>query len=92
MLWDPEGAPDDGHCLNPNVMTNNGIALAGEFLRPILEEISRSDSSRFTHHCTAYIVVLDLVLPAIAVQMIWHVRIPTRRKLAICGLLSTGIL
>lgn len=40
----------------------------------------------------AYTAFTDLALAAISVHMVWRLQMPFKRKIAICCLLSTGIL
>jgi hypothetical protein len=88
LLWDHSPTAPTGHCINPNI-----LSILAQFAGSKSTLFFKIQKSANTHanNQLGYMAVMDLILAAIPVHMIWKLQIHMKKKIAICGLLSTGV-
>jgi hypothetical protein len=91
LLWDHSPTTPKGHCFNPNVVAIMSQSASSMLLSLHYSMFNKSMNINKLILNLGYMAFLDLALAAIPVHMIWNLQMHMKKKLAICGLLSTGL-
>lgn len=84
--WKPQLVSEGkAHCANLSIQADIGIVTGGQYL----EDQSPESSADQVH--LAYGAYMDVAFALLPVTIFWHLALPLKRRVALCALLSVGI-